>query len=364
MKKIKIGIVGLGNCASTLIQGIYYYKDKNPKDAIGIMHWDIEGYNPSDIEVVAAFDIDKRKVGKDISEAIFSKPNNTTIFQKEIPNLGVEVKKSPILDGFSSHMNEYPEDHRFVISDEKEVDVAEELKKSGAEILINYLPVGSEKASRFMAQQCLEANVAFINGMPVFIASEKEWQKKFEEKNLPIIGDDVKSAVGATIVHRVLSKLFVDRGIKLERTYQINVGGNTDFINMLNMERLKSKRISKTQSVQSQLPIPLATENIHISPSDYVPWLKDRKLAFIRLEGKQFGNIPIDIEVRLNCEDSPNSAGSMIDAIRCCKLALNRRISGALTSISAYTMKHPPQQFPDDKARDMVEEFIKGKRER
>ena len=354
----------MGNCASTLIQGIYYYKDKNPKDAIGLMHWDISGYTSSDIEVVAAFDIDKRKVGKDLSEAIFSKPNNTTIFQKEIPKLGVEVKKSPVLDGLAPHMNEYSEDHTFVVTDTEEVNVAEELKKSGAEILINYLPVGSEKASRFMAEQCLEANVAFINAMPVFIASDKEWEKRFKEKKLPIVGDDIKSAVGATIVHRTLAKLFIDRGLKLDRTYQLNVGGNTDFLNMLNMERLKSKKISKTQSVQSQLPVPLDAENIHISPSDYVPWLKDRKLAFIRLEGRQFGNVPIDIEVRLNCEDSPNSAGSMIDAIRCCKLALDRGINGAITSISAYTMKHPPQQFSDNDARNMVEEFIKNKRER
>jgi len=271
---------------------------------------------------------------------------------------------SPVLDGFASHMNEYSEDHTFVVSDAEEVNIAEELKKSGAEILINYLPVGSEKASRLMAEQCLEANVAFINGMPVFIASEKEWQKRFEEKKLPVVGDDVKSAVGATIIHRTLAKLFVDRGLKLDRTYQLNVGGNTDFLNMLNMERLKSKKISKTESVQSQLPVPLDAENIHISPSDYVPWLGDRKLAFIRLEGRQFGNVPIDIEVRLNCEDSPNSAGSMIDAIRCCKLALDRGISGVLTSISAYTMKHPPEQFRDSTARNMVEEFIAGKRER
>jgi len=359
-----LAICGIGNCACTLIQGFHYYKDKNPKDAIGIMHWDIGSYTPSDIEVVAAFDIDKRKVGKDLSEAIFSKPNNTTVFQKEIPNYGVKVKKSPVLDGFASHMDKYPEDHTFVISDAEDVNVAEELKKSGAEILINYLPVGSEKASKFMAEQCLEASVAFINGIPAFIASEEEWIKKFEEKKIPIVGDDIKSAVGATIVHRTLTKLFVDRGIKLEKTYQINVGGNTDFINMLNMDRLKSKKISKTESVQSQLPVPLDPENIHISPSDYVPWLKDRKLAFIRLEGKMFGNVPIDIEVRLDCEDSPNSAGSMIDAIRCCKLALDRKISGVLTSISAYTMKHPFQQFSDSQARSMVEEFIKGKRER
>ena len=364
MPKIKIAIAGVGNCASTLVQGMHYYKDKNPKDAVGLMHWDLAGYKPFDMEVVAAFDIDKRKVGRDISEAIFSKPNNTTVFQKEIPKSNVQVKKAPVLDGYASHMNEYSEDHRFVVSDEKEVDVAEELKKSGAEILINYLPVGSEKATRYMAEQCLKANTAFINGMPVFIASDEEWAKKFEEKKLPIVGDDIKSAFGATIVHRTLTKLFVDRGLKLDKTYQINVGGNTDFLNMLNMERLKSKKISKTQSVQSQLPVPLDAENIHISPSDYVPWLKDRKLAFIRLEGRQFGNVPLDIEVRLNCEDSPNSAGSMMDAIRCCKLALDRKISGVLTSISAYTMKHPPQQFSDSEARKMVEEFIAGKRER
>ena len=364
MAKIKIAISGVGNCASTLVQGMHYYKNKDPKDAIGLMHWDLGGYKPFDIEVVAAFDIDKRKVGKDISEAVFSKPNNTTVFQKEIPKSNVQVKKAPVLDGYASHMNEYSEDHRFVVSDEKEVNVADELKKSGAEILINYLPVGSEKATRYMAEQCLKANTAFINGMPVFIASDNEWAKKFEEKKLPIVGDDIKSAFGATIVHRTLAKLFVDRGLKLDKTYQINVGGNTDFLNMLNMERLKSKKISKTQSVQSQLPVPLDAENIHISPSDYVPWLKDRKLAFIRLEGRQFGNVPLDIEVRLNCEDSPNSAGSMMDAIRCCKLALDRKISGVLTSISAYTMKHPPQQFPDSEARKMVEEFIAGKRER
>jgi len=261
-------------------------------------------------------------------------------------------------------MNKYPEEHTFVISDAEDVNVAEELKKSGAEILVNYLPVGSEKASRFMAEGCLEANVAFINAIPVFIVSEGSWEMKFKEKGLPMVGDDIKSAVGATIIHRKLTKLFVDRGLKLDRTYQINVGGNCDFLNMLNMERLKSKKISKTESVQSQLPTPLDPDNIHISPSDYVPWLKDRKLAFIRLEGRQFGNIPIDIEVRLNCEDSPNSAGSMVDAIRCCKLALDRKISGALTSISSYTMKHPPQQFSDDDAKNMVEEFIEGKRER
>jgi myo-inositol-1-phosphate synthase len=361
MKEIKIAIAGVGNCASTLIQGLEYYKNN---ETVGLMHPELAGYKLSDIKPVAAFDIDKRKVGKDLSEAIFARPNNTTIFQKKVPGLDVEVKKSPVMDGYSSHMNEYDEDHTFVLSDAEEVNVAEELKKSEADILINYLPVGSEEATRYMAEQCLESGVALINGMPVFIASSKEWQKKFEEKGLPVVGDDIKSAVGATIVHRALTKLFVDRGVRLEKTYQINVGGNTDFLNMLKIERLKSKKISKTQSVQSQLPVPLEPENIHISPSDYVPWLKDRKLAFIRLEGKQFGNVPIDIEVRLNCEDSPNSAGSMIDAIRCCKIALDRKISGPLLSISSYTMKSPPEQYSDSDARIRVEEFIAGKRER
>ena len=362
MSEIKIAIIGVGNCASTLIQGLEYYKNNN--ETIGIMNTEISGYKISDIKPVCAFDVDKRKVGQDLSKAIFSKPNNTTIFQKEIPDYGVEVKKSPIMDGFSSHMNDYDENHSFVLSDEMEVNVSEELKKSGAEILINYLPVGSEKATQYIAEQCLQSKVAFINAMPVFIASKKEWAQKFEEKGIPIVGDDIKSAVGATIVHRTLAKLFSDRGVKLDKTYQINVGGNTDFLNMLNMERLKSKKISKTQSVQSQLPVPLEPENIHISPSDYVPWLKDRKLAFIRLEGKQFGNVPLDVEVRLNCEDSPNSAGSMVDAIRCTKLALDRKISGPLLSISSYTMKSPPEQYSDSEAKKMTQEFIEGKRER
>lgn len=364
MEKIKIAIIGVGNCASSLIQGIHYYKDKKPEDAIGLMHWDIGGYKPYDIEVTAAFDVDRRKVGKDVSEAIFAKPNCTKTFYKNIPDIGVKVEMGKVLDGAASHMKEYPDDQRFVVSEEKEADVVEVLRGSGAEIALNYLPVGSEQAVRFYANACLEAGVAFINCMPVFIASDREFARRFEEKMLPIVGDDVKSQIGATIIHRVLAKLFTDRGVTLDRTYQLNTGGNTDFLNMLARERLKLKKISKTEAVQSVLDKPLAAENIHIGPCDYVPWQKDNKICFLRMEGRIFGDIPINLELRLSVEDSPNSAGCTIDAIRCCKLALDRNIGGPLTSISAYTMKHPPEQFPDDKAREMVKEFIQGKRGR
>lgn len=364
MKKIKIAIIGVGNCASSLIQGIYYYKDKKSEDTIGLMHWDISGYRPGDIEVVAAIDIDKRKVGKDVSEAIFAKPNCTTVFYKDIPKMGVNVVMGKVLDGVAPHMREYPEDRTFLISDEKEADIVEVLKQSGAEIMLNYIPVGSEDATRFYANCCLEANAAFINCIPVFIASHIEFAQKFKQKNLPIIGDDIKAQVGATIIHRTLAQLFVDRGVKLDRTYQLNTGGNTDFLNMLARERLKSKKISKTEAVQSVFDIPLDPDNIHIGPSDYVPWQKDNKVCFLRMEGRMFGDVPMNLELRLSVEDSPNAAGCAIDAIRCCKLALDRGIGGALTSISAYTMKHPPQQFPDQKAREMVEEFIQGRRER
>ncbi|HEX54856.1 MAG: inositol-3-phosphate synthase [Candidatus Altiarchaeales archaeon] len=364
MNKIKIAIIGVGNCASSLIQGIHYYKNKNEEDATGLMHWDINGYKAYDIDVVAAIDIDKRKVGKDVSEAIFAKPNCTKIFCKDIPKTGVEVVKGPVLDGIAPHMKEYPENRTFLVSDEKEADIVEVLEESGAEIALNYLPVGSEKATRYYADCCLEAGVAFINCIPVFIASDEKWAKKFEERNLPLIGDDIKAQIGATITHRALAKLFSDRGVKLDRTYQLNTGGNTDFLNMLARDRLRSKRISKTEAVQSVLKERLSDENIHIGPADYVPWLKDKKLCFLRMEGRIFGDIPMNLELRLSVEDSPNSAGCAIDAIRCCKLALERGISGVLTSISAYTMKHPPKQYPDPIAREMVEEFIRGERER
>lgn len=366
-REIRIAIAGVGNCTSALVQGAYYYKNINSNDDLipGLMHNVLGGYKLSDIKFVAAFDVDKRKVGKDLSEAIFSKPNCTTLFQPEIPKQGVTVQKGPVLDGVASHMKDYPAEQTFIVDEKASaVDVVKELKKSRAEILLNYLPVGSQQAVEYYANACLEAGIALINCMPVFIASNNEWAKRFEAKGLPVVGDDVKSQVGATITHRVLTKLFADRGVKIDRTYQLNTGGNTDFLNMLERSRLKSKKISKTESVQSQLPIPLEPENIHIGPSDYVPWQKDNKVCFIRIEGRKFGDVPLEFEARLSVEDSPNSAGVAIDAIRCCKLALDRGIAGPLKSISAYVMKHPPQQFPDNVAREMVEQFIKGERER
>ncbi len=363
MSEIRIAIAGVGNCASSLIQGIEYYR-KNNREVIGLMHPEINGYKVGDIKVVAAFDIDKRKVGKDLSEAIFAKPNNTLVFCPDIPYYGVKVKMGKVLDGVASHMEDYPEDQSFRIAGEESCDVVEELKKSGAEILVNYLPVGSEEAVRFYAQAALDAEIAFVNCVPVFIASDEEWAKKFEEKGLPLVGDDIKAQLGATITHRILTKLFRDRGVKLDRTYQLNVGGNTDFLNMLARNRLSSKKISKTEAVVSQLDEPLSEENVHIGPSDYVPWQKDNKVCFIRMEGREFGNAPVVLDLRLSVEDSPNSAGCAIDAIRCCKLALDRGIGGVLTSISAYTMKHPPVQYSDEEARERVEEFITGKRER
>jgi myo-inositol-1-phosphate synthase len=365
---MKVALAGIGNCASSLVQGVHYYKDvkSNDEPVPGLMHNVLGGYKISDIEFVAAFDIDKRKIGKDLSQAIFSKPNCTTVFCGDVPKQDVKVQKGPVLDGFPDHMLEYPEQVRFSTDNAKPVDVTQALKDSGAEMLLNYMPVGSQEATEYYAQACLDAGVAFINCMPVFIASDPEgvWPKKFEKAKLPIVGDDVKSQVGATIVHRVLSKLFNDRGVKLDRTYQLNVGGNTDFMNLIEHSRGKTKKISKTEAVQSQLAMPLKAEDIHIGPSDYVPWLKDNKLCFLRMEGKKFGNVPLEVELRLSVEDSPNSGGSMIDAIRCCKLALDRKITGPLLSISAYTMKHPPQQFPDFVARQMVEEYIRGERER
>lgn len=367
MEKIKVAIVGIGNCASSLIQGIHYYEDKNPDEAIGLMHWDIGGYKPSDIEVVAAFDIDCRKVGKDVSEAIFAKPNCTQIFCSDIPESGVEVSMGKVLDGVAPHMADHKKEFAFVVADAKEnekEDVVKIIKDSGAEVLLNYLPVGSEEATRFYAQCALDAGVAFINNMPVFIVSNPEWAAKFEAKGIPIVGDDIKAQIGATITHRTLANLFRERGVKLERTYQLNTGGNTDFLNMLNRSRLDSKKESKTEAVQSVLDERLEDENIHIGPSDYVTWQKDNKLCFLRMEGKTFGDVPMNIELRLSVEDSPNSAGCVIDAVRCCKLALERGVGGQLKSISAYTMKHPPEQFKDDLAKEMVDEFIEGQRER
>jgi len=363
MKKIKIALIGVGNCASSLIQGIYYYKDKKPQDIIGLMHHEIGGYKPGDIQVVAAFDIDKRKVGTDVHQAIFSKPNCGVVFNPDIPPSGVTVRMGKVLDGFADHMNDYDAESTFVLADNPEStpeEVVRVLKESGAEILLNYLPVGSEKATRFYAECALEANVAFINNIPVFIASDPVWAKRFEEKNIPIVGDDIKSQVGATITHRVLTDLFKKRGVKLERTYQLNTGGNTDFLNMLNRHRLASKKKSKTEAVQSVTAHRLADKNIHVGPSDYVPWQKDNKICFIRMEGKLFGGVPMNIELRLSVEDSPNSAGVVIDSIRCTKLALNRGQGGVLLAPSAYFCKHPLHQFTDDEAFQMIERFIQG----
>lgn len=361
MKKIRIAIAGVGNCTSSLVQGLEYYRNNHCKEIIGLMHPDISGYTPSDIEVVAAFDIDKRKVGKDVSEAIFQLPNCTKSICKYVSKTGVTVQMGKILDSFADHMKEYDEKYTFLLSDQKEStrgDIVRELQKSGADILLNYLPVGSERAAKFYADCALSAGVGFINNIPVFIASNPQWAGKFESKGLPIIGDDIKSQLGATIVHRVLANLFKKRGVKLERTYQLNTGGNTDFLNMLDRNRLASKRKSKTEAVQSQYDNLLDNENIHIGPSDWVAWQKDNKVCFLRMEGKLFGDISMNLELRLSVEDSPNSAGVVIDAIRCCKLALDRGEGGVLYGPSAYFMKHPPIQYTDEEAFQKVEEFI------
>ncbi len=360
-KRIKIAIAGLGNCASSLIQGIHYYRGRQESEAIGLMHWAIGGFRPGDIEVVAAFDIDRRKVGRDVNEAVFALPNCTTVFCPDLPQSGVTVQMGCVLDGVSDHMREYDETRTFVVADAPEPDkdqVVAVLRESGAEMLLNYLPVGAEEASRFYAECALEAGIGFINNIPVFIASDPDWAARFAAKGLPIIGDDIKAQLGATIVHRTLTDLFRRRGVKLDRTYQLNTGGNTDFLNMLNRTRLRSKKISKTEAVQAVTAHRLAPENIHIGPSDYVPWQNDNKVCFLRMEGRLFGDVPMEIELRLSVEDSPNSAGVAIDSIRCLKLALMRGIGGVLPGPSAFFCKHPPEQFTDDVAYAMTQEFI------
>ena len=361
MDKIRIAIAGVGNCASSLVQGIEYYKGENAGDAIGLMHWEIGGYRPYNIEVAAAFDIDARKVGKDVSDAIFELPNCTAVFCENLPKTGVQVKMGKILDGFAGHMKAYDDKCTFVLADEKEAvkdDIVRILRESGAEMLLNYLPVGSDEGTKFYAECALEAGVAFINNIPVFIASNPEWAGRFKERNIPIIGDDIKAQIGATITHRTLVDLFRKRGVKLDRTYQLNTGGNTDFLNMLDRSRLSSKKRSKTEAVQSVMKERMKAENIHIGPSDYVQWQKDNKVCFIRMEGRLFGDIPMNLELRLSVEDSPNSAGVAIDSIRCVKLALDRNEGGVLSAPSAYFCKHPPVQYPDDEAYRMMESFI------
>lgn len=364
MGKIKLAIAGVGNCASSLIQGLFYYKNitSNSTSVPGLMHNVLGDYQIRDIQPVVAFDIDSRKVGKDLGEAIFSLPNCTQPICQDIPNLNAPVLMGHPLDGLSKHMADYPVDNTFSLSDQKPVDVVKELENSGAEILLNYLPVGSDEATRFYARAALKAGCAFINCVPVFVSSDPGLANQFTEAGLPMVGDDIKSQVGATIVHRTLARLFEERGVKITSSYQLNVGGNTDFLNMLARERLKSKKISKTQAVQSNLSESINPTDLHISPSDHVSWLKDKKLCFLRIEGRKFGNIPINMEIRLDVEDSPNSAGVVIDAIRCAKIALDREIGGPLLGPSAYFMKSPPQQHPDPIARQMVEQFISGTR--
>ncbi len=369
MARIRVAIAGVGNCASALIQGIEYYRTRSEAEHVGLMHAQIAGYRSSDIEIVAAFDVDSRKVGTPLEEAVFAAPNCAQVFAPELPASGVEVQMGPVLDGVAPHMENYPESEAVRLSDQSAVDVVDVLKATGAEVLICYLPVGSELAVRHYAQACLDAGVALVNCVPVFIASdsstdsstEKGWPERFRAAGLPIIGDDIKSQVGATIVHRTIGRLLADRGVELDRTYQLNTGGNTDFLNMLERDRLQSKKISKTESVQSQLGQRLDSREIHIGPSDYVSWQNDNKIAFIRLEGRGFGGVPLELELRLSVQDSPNSAGVVIDAVRCAKLALDRGLAGPLEVPSAYFMKSPPVQMRDDEARRALDRFIEDK---
>src|SRR5205809_1048346 len=353
-KKVRVAIVGVGNCASSLVQGVQYYREAKPEDFVpGLMHVNLGGYHISDIEFSTAFDIDQNKVGKDISEAVFAAPNNTYRFA-EVPRLGANVYRGMTNDGLGKYLSRV-----ITKSPKKTNDIVKILKDTGTDVVINYLPVGSETATKWYVEQILQAGVGFVNCIPVFIAREAYWQDRFKEANLPMIGDDIKSQVGATIVHRMLARLFRERGVKLERTMQLNVGGNTDSYNMLERERLESKKISKTNAVTSQLDYDLGEDNVHIGPSDYVAWLTDRKWAFIRLEGRTFGDVPLNLEMKLEVWDSPNSAGVVIDAVRMVKLALDRGISGTLEGPSAYLMKSPPIQHHDDIAREMMEDFIR-----
>jgi myo-inositol-1-phosphate synthase len=353
MGKVRVAIIGVGNCASSLVQGVEFYKKAKDDDQVpGLMHVNLGGYHIRDIEFSAAIDIDKNKVGKDLSEAIFTKPNCTYVFSK-VPKLGVKVHRGMTHDGLGYYLSQIIEK-----APGDSVDVAKLLKDTKTDVVINYLPVGSEEATKWYVEQILDAGCGLVNCIPVFIAREPYWQKRFKERGLPVIGDDIKSQVGATIAHRVLTRLFYERGVKLERTSQLNVGGNTDFLNMLERSRLESKKISKTNAVTSQLPYEMEPKNIHIGPSDYVEWLSDRKWAYIRMEGTTFGNVPLNIEMKMEVWDSPNSAGVVIDAVRCCKLALDNKLSGAMIEPSSYFKKSPPVQYTDEEARRLTEEFI------
>jgi len=353
--RIRAAIIGVGNCASSLVQGVHYYRNAKPGDRIpGIMHVDLGGYHIRDVDFVAAFDVDRNKVGKDLAEAIYAAPNNTYRFA-DVPRTGVKVSRGMTHDGIGKYLSAIVKKAPGATD-----DIVGILKEREVDVVVSYLPVGSEEATKWYVEQTLEAGCAFINCIPVFIAREPYWQKRFAQKGLPIIGDDIKSQVGATITHRVLTRLFMDRGVRLDRTYQLNFGGNTDFLNMLERERLESKKISKTNAVTSMLDYPLAETDVHVGPSDYVPWLLDRKWCYIRMEGTTFGDVPLNAELKLEVWDSPNSAGVVIDAIRCCKLALDRGLGGTIVAPSAYFMKSPPRQIPDDRAREGVEDYIKG----
>ncbi|HEV8470207.1 MAG TPA: inositol-3-phosphate synthase [Candidatus Limnocylindria bacterium] len=353
--RIRAAIIGVGNCASSLVQGVHYYRNAKPGDRVpGIMHVDLGGYHIRDVDFVAAFDVDRNKVGKDLADAIYAAPNNTYRFA-DVPRTGVKVSRGMTHDGIGKYLSAVVQK-----APGSTDDIVGILKERQVDVVVSYLPVGSEEATKWYVEQTLEAGCAFINCIPVFIAREPYWQKRFAQKGLPIIGDDIKSQVGATITHRVLTRLFMDRGVRLDRTYQLNFGGNTDFLNMLERERLESKKISKTNAVTSMLDYPLDEKDVHVGPSDYVPWLLDRKWCYIRMEGTTFGDVPLNAELKLEVWDSPNSAGVVIDAIRCCKLALDRGLGGTIVAPSAYFMKSPPRQIPDDRAREGVEDYIKG----
>jgi myo-inositol-1-phosphate synthase len=361
---INVAVIGVGNCASSLVQGIAHYSNGGANEQIGLSHWDLGGYRPKDLKVVAAWDIDRRKVGKDVAEAIFAPPNCTTIFCDHVSETGTKVRMGKVLDGIAEHMASFPDERTFMLADDQDEpcqdDVVAILRDTRADVMVNYLPVGSQQATEFYAECALEARVAFVNCMPVFIGSDESWARRFEQAGVPIIGDDIKAQLGATIVHRVLTDLFKKRGVKLDRTYQLNTGGNTDFLNMLERTRLASKKVSKTEAVQSVAEHRLDPENIHVGPSDYVAWQNDNKVCFLRMEGQLFGGVPMNLELRLSVEDSPNSAGVAIDLIRCARLAKDRGLAGPIHAPASAFCKHPPRQVPDDQATMELERFIRG----
>jgi myo-inositol-1-phosphate synthase len=361
---INVAIVGVGNCASSLVQGIAHYSNGGANEQIGLSHWDLGGYRPRDLKIVAAWDIDKRKVGRDVAEAIFARPNCTVAFCDHVPKTGTRVRMGKLLDGVADHMRDWAEERTFMLADGRREptrdEVVEVLRETGTDVMVNYLPVGSQQATEFYADCALEAQVAFVNCIPVFIGSDAKWASRFERAGVAVIGDDIKAQLGATIVHRVLTDLFHKRGVKLDRTYQLNTGGNTDFLNMLERSRLASKKISKTEAVQSVAEHRLDPDNIHIGPSDYVAWQNDNKVCFLRMEGQLFGGVAMNLELRLSVEDSPNSAGVAIDLIRCARLAKDRGLAGAIHPAASAFCKHPPRQVPDDEAFRDLEKFIRG----